>query len=355
MMEEENVPLKRLARLPSALIGALILAFALAGAAGAQTVDWAKVVAAAEAGGTVTVYHNFPPPGDEPVVAAFRKAFPKIQVETVRLGSAAMNQRFSTEAAAGASQADVVITLWDDVFDKWIANGWLREWSPPEAAAFPPETRYKDRIYSIELMRAVVAYNSAKVKADAAPKDWAELFDPKWKDKIGMDPPWRSVAVQEMVALWEDRIGIKDSAKRLKENGVRFFSGSAGVIQALVRGDILVAGVIDPPVATAIADGAPVKATFPASGVPAIAIVAMVPQKAPHPEAGMTFVNWAMSVDGQNALQEGVGSPGTRPGIKPPKYVPPNSALNILDTKALLTPERQKAIIQQYRDVFGVQ
>src|SRR5689334_18855730 len=122
--------MKRLGGLHSAVLGVLVLALAWCGTARAQQADWAKIVAAAEAGGTVTVYHNFPPPGDEPVIAAFRKAFPKIQVETVRLGSSAMMQRFNSEYAAGASQADVVMTLWDDMLAKWVDDGWIRQWTP---------------------------------------------------------------------------------------------------------------------------------------------------------------------------------------------------------------------------------
>ena len=47
-----------------------------------------------------------------------------------------------------------------------------------------------------------------------------------------------------MLAVWAE-MGFTDVAKRLKENGVRFFNGSAGVVQALIRGDIVAAAVIE--------------------------------------------------------------------------------------------------------------
>lgn len=221
-------------------------------------------------------------------------------------------------------------------------------------AAFPAQFKRDNQIYTIQLIRSTITSNKTRIHDAAAPKEWADFFDPKWKDKIGMDPPWRSVAVQEMLAYW-DTLGMKDVARRLKANGVRFFNGSAGVIQAVIRGDIQVAAVIDPPVISALSDGAPVRVVYPASGVPAIATTAMLPAKAPHPEAGMVFLNWAMSEPGQQSFQDIVGSPVSRPGIKPPKLVPGIEGQKIVLSTALLTTDKQKAIIDEWRTVFGLQ
>ncbi len=105
---------------------------------------------------------------------------------------------------------------------------------------------------------------------------------------------------------------------------------------------------------SAIADGAPVRVVYPASGVPATATVAFLPAKSPNPEAGMVFLNWAMSMQGQQSLQDIAGAPVTRPGVKPPKLVPGLEGMKIVLTERLLTPERQKAIIEEWRSVFGL-
>jgi iron(III) transport system substrate-binding protein len=169
-----------------------------------------------------------------------------------------------------------------------------------------------------------------------------------------MDPPWRSVVVQGMLADWEVN-GIKDAARRLKANGVRFFNGSAGVVQALIRGDINVAPVIETPVVSALADGAPLRVMFPSSGVPAIESMAFLPEKAPNLEAGLVFLNWVLSTPGQQALQDIVGATVTRPDVKPPKVLPGIEGQKIVLATNVLTPERQKAIIDEWRSVFGLQ
>ena len=97
----------------------------------------------------------------------------------------------------------------------------------------------------------------------------------------------------------------------------------------MVRGDVWIASLIDPAVITALADGAPIAAVYPDTGVPAALANAFVPAKAPNPAVGKLFVNWLLSEKGQTALQDSSGAPVTRPGVKPPKLVPPNSALKI--------------------------
>jgi iron(III) transport system substrate-binding protein len=320
----------------------------------AQGAEWEKVVETATKQGHLNLTHNLPPPLGDLWVAEFNKAFPKIAVEATRLGSSELMQRFNTEYSAGASESDAFITLWDDTVLTWSSNGWLRTWRPPEAAAYDPKFVVRDQIFVLQVIRSTLTSSKTKVKEADAPKEWTDVFDPKWKDKIGMDPPWRSVAVQQMLAVWHEQ-GMRDIAKRLKENGVRFFNGSAGVVQALIRGDIWVGAVIEPPGINALNDGAPIRITYPASAVPAIGTPAFVPAKCPHPEAGMLFLNWAMSADGQQKLQDAMGSPVTRPGIGAPKLVPGLAGQKVILSTELLTPAKQKAIIDEWRQVFGLQ
>lgn len=340
--------------LPRRALLSLPLAAGFGRTALAQDADWAKIAETANKQGHLVILHNTPPPLGDLWLAEFHKAFPKIDVEATRLGSSELMQRFSTEYTAGVSQSDVVITLWDDTLTKWAENGWIRSWVPPESAAFPPQYKRNNQIYTLQLIRSSMVSNKSRVRDAQAPKEWADFFDTKWKDKIGMDPPWRSVAVQTMLAYWA-KLGMTDVAKRLKENGVRFFNGSAGVIQAVIRGDIQVAAVIDPPVISAIGDGAPVRVIYPASGVPATPTCAFLPAKTPHPEVGMVFLNWAMSEAGQQSFQDIAGSPVVRPGIKPPKLVPGVQDMKIVLSTELLNPEVQKAIIDEWRSVFGLQ
>jgi iron(III) transport system substrate-binding protein len=326
-------------------------------AAAPAATSWAEVTAAAKKEGTVSIYHNLNPAGAELLANAFGKDHPEINVEMTRLGSAPLIQRFDTEFAAGRNIADVMITFPDErVFDGLNA-GWMQAWVPPELKPYPATVNYqnKNMMFNIQTAREAIIWNTQKVKKADAPKEWADLFDPKWKGKVGMNPPWRSVAIQGIVAYW-GKLGLGDTAAKLKANDVRFFEGSGGILQAVVRGDVYISEVTDLPLNVALADGAPVGFVYPKSGTTLSQGYAFVAAKAPHKNAGKVFVNWVLSEKGQKLLQKFAGLSATRPGIPPLSHLPATASLsNTFDGLELTPPDVQKKMVDHWRTVFGVQ
>jgi iron(III) transport system substrate-binding protein len=343
--------------LPKALL-ALIATTVTATVAVAQDKQpsWADVEAAAKKVGKITIYENWPPPGDELLFNEFAKAHPDIKVETVRLSSSALIQRFETEYSAGKSPADIFIVVWDDVLTRWAKDGWIRQWTPPELKAYTPDYmkdyQVDNKIFTVALNRDVLVYNTTKIKPADAPKEWADLFDPKWKGKIGFDPPWRSTSIQGTVAFLEKKGGFPNLAQRLKDNGVQFFNGSAGTFQAVIRGDIWIGFGADPSAITMKADGAPIALVYPKTGVPSTPSVMFVPARAPNPEGGMMLLNWLLSQNGQIAEEKYMGTPGMRPGLPPRPELPGNASLNIVPKTSVLTSADQEAIVKEFRGVF---
>lgn len=339
-----------------ALLGYAVAAGLTLGAAfpaAAQT--WEETVAAANKEGRIVFYNNLQPNGIEPLLAAFQEAYPDIRPEQIRLGSNALIERFETEFAAGQNLADVLITFPDERVTEGIAHGWMADFVPPELPAFPAEIATDGKLYTLQFAREAIIWNKTRVKDADAPKEWADLFDPKWQGKIGMNPPWRSVSIQQIVAFWEDE-GIADAAEKLKGLDVRFFEGSGGIIQAVVRGDVQVAELSDLPLNPMLEDGAPIGWVYPPSGTTLSANRAFVAAKAPHPNAARVFLNWLMTEDGQIALQKFGGLSVTRTGIPGLTHLPATGDLpNVVDGAKILTPERQAKIVNHWRTVFGVQ
>ena len=265
----------------------LALIAPLAGIAQAQPAaptpeQWSAVVDAAKKEGMLTFYHNTRPQGIEKLLSEFRKDYPGIKTEHIRLGSAGLNERFGTEYTAGRNLADVLVTFPDEVLFKGVdQNGWALEWTPPELAAFPPEVNRNNRMFALHTTRNVIIYNKQRVKPADAPKEWDDLWNPKFKGKAAMDPPWRSNAVQGLMVLWAE--------------------------------------------------------------------------KAPHPNAAKVFANWLMTAKGQALLQETDGLPVTRPGVPPPKFIPPTSALsNVIDTTKNSYGVDLNKEINTWRETFGI-
>jgi iron(III) transport system substrate-binding protein len=345
--------MRRMCCWSAALMLALLVTLAAASTAFAQT--WKEIEAAARKEGAVVLYHNFQPASAERIVAAFNADYPEITVGEVRLPSGAFYPRFAAEYAGGKSEADACSASWDERLHAWAKQGWMAEWQPPEASQLPEGSRFGNQMWGIQAVREMIIYNTSKVSAADAPKDWPDLFDAKWKGRIGMNPPWRSTGPQTALAFLEKKLGMMGLAEKTKALDVRFFNGSAGVIQATVRGDISVALLTDLPLNAALADGVPLKAVYPASGVPFLPIVTFVPAKTAHPNAGRVIVNWLMSEKGQTAIQELSGAPGTRRGLKAPAYVPSNGQIAAVAGATLLDGETQKRIVDHWRSVFQVQ
>ena len=344
----------RLRRLLLTLCGALLLAPV---GAIAQATDWVTIEAGARKEGKVMLYHNLNPAGAERLANEFRKAYPAINMEMTRLGSAPLIQRFSTEFSSGRNIADVLITFPDErIFDGMNA-GWMAKWVPPELKFFPPAVNYegKDMLFNIQTAREAIVWNKQRVKPGDQPKEWADLFDPKWKGKIGMNPPWRSVSIQGIVAYWE-KLGLGDTAAKLNANNVRFFEGSGGILQAVIRGDVHVAEITDLPLNVALADGAPIGVVYPKSGTTLSLGYMFVAEKAPNPNAGKVLANWLMSEKGQVYLQNFAGLSVTRNGAPPMSHLPSTASLpNTVDGLALLPPAKQKEIVDHWRTTFGIQ
>ena len=317
--------------------------------------DWPAVRAEAAKEGAVTFYHNLRPQGVEQVLAEFRRANPGIRTEQMRLGSAPLIERFSTEFNAGRNLADVMLTFPDDsLFAGVDKAGWAASWTPPELAAFPASVNHGNTMFAVHTSRNVIIWNKQRVKPADAPTEWSDLWDPKWKGKVAMDPPWRSIAVQGLVALWAKN-GIPDAAQKLKANDVRFFEGSAGVFQAVLRGDALVGTLADLPVEPGLEDGAPIGFVYPQSGTAINDGYVMVNARAPHSNAGRVFVNWLLSAPGQAMLQEQGGLPVTRPGVPPTRHVPATAALsNAVDSLTLVSGPDRDRTIETWRQTFGI-
>ena len=88
----------------------------------------------------------------------------------------------------------------------------------------------------------MIAYNTATVKREEAPKSVFELAEPKWKGQVAMaDPRFGSTSfhVAALYAAAGDE-KMDEFFRRLKANGVRIVDGNSVVRDMVARGDVKV-------------------------------------------------------------------------------------------------------------------
>jgi len=119
------------------------------------------------------------------VVEQFTGKYPEYQgkVEVLNLGAQEVLERVRAEKANPV--ADVLWGGTEQGLSTGASEDLLAAWQPSFASKM--DAKYKDvegRWFGEILLPEVIMYNNKALKAEEAPKDWDDLVDPKWKDKI---------------------------------------------------------------------------------------------------------------------------------------------------------------------------
>jgi len=176
----------------------------------------------------------------EPIIAAYEKAtgvdvLPLFDSEDVK--HVALVKRIRAEAEAPA--ADV---FWSsEIFHtvRLAKEGLLAPYTDEGVADWPAHLKDpKGLWYGFGLRARVIAYHTARVKADEAPKRLEDLLDPKWKGRVAMAQPVAGTT-QGDVASWFVHYGPKraeEILRGLKANEVKLVKGNSIAVRMLSEG-----------------------------------------------------------------------------------------------------------------------
>lgn len=137
---------------------------------------------AAPCEGTVTIYSPRPSAITDHIIPEFESAS-GCDVQLVTLGAAEVADRVRAEAAN--AQADVWWGGTPSLFEAAASEDLIEPWSDDILGLVPEEFHGTDSKWIAEMRQLqLIAYNHDMIDPDDAPKDWDDLIDPKWKDKI---------------------------------------------------------------------------------------------------------------------------------------------------------------------------
>ena len=258
----------------------------------------AKLVAEAKREGEITIYHAYP--ALTKVIDAFGKKY-GIKVNTWRSGSEAILQRLTTEARAGRHEVDIVQ---NNAPENEFAHRekLLQEVrSPYQADLIPQAVPAHHEWAGITLDVWIAAYNTTKVKKEDLPKSYADLQDPKWKGKLGVeadDYGWFGALMSEL----GEAQGTKIFNNIIATNGISVRKGHSLLGTLVASGDVPLALTIydwNPP---QLKDkgGAPIEGFYISPVIAQPSTIAML-KGAPHPAAALLFYDFMLS-EGQQML-----------------------------------------------------
>lgn len=155
----------------------------------------------------------------------YEKTHPNVDVQWLDMGSQEVFDRVRTESQN--AQADIWWGAPATIFMRAEKMGLLEAYKPTWADKVPVSARSKqDFWYGTFATPQVIAFNSNKLQAENAPKDWAEIVSPAWKGKVVMRNPLASGTLRSifsaMLALSVTETGNEERGwqwlRQLNEN-----------------------------------------------------------------------------------------------------------------------------------------
>lgn len=131
----------------------------------------------------VTVYTARDTNVFEYVEPLFEQAYPQYDLQVMNMGAQEILERVRGERAN--PQADFLWGGTEAAFKMAAKEGLLAAYTPSFAASFPAQYKDPDDLWYGEiLLPEVIMYNADALQGEDVPKDWNDLLDPKYEDKI---------------------------------------------------------------------------------------------------------------------------------------------------------------------------
>jgi iron(III) transport system substrate-binding protein len=274
---------------------------------------------AVKEGGTLNFYGTLAQINAAKILPVFEKRFPGIKINHVDATADKLAVRAITEARGGKVIADVFQMSLENILQLHEQKLTLDK-IPPEAAAYPANLK-SDYWLAGDLIIITAAWNTNLVKKGEEPKQFDDLADPKWKNKLIGEPR----DVELLIGLARHKFNNDEKAigliKKIAANNVEFHKGHSDLAELLVAGQA--AACITcyahhyPP---RIKKGAPVGYML-TEGIATINATALA-KGAPHPNTAWLFARWSASEEGQKVYAQGGRNP-THPKVDPVEKIRP--------------------------------
>jgi iron(III) transport system substrate-binding protein len=236
-----------------------------------------------------------------PISQAFEKKY-GVKVELWRSSSEKVLQRALTEARAGRFSVDA-FELNGPELEALYREGQLELFHSPQFKNLPPAAFPKHRHYAADRFNFfTIAYNTKLVKPNEVPNSYEDLAHPRWTGRIGIeasDTDWFGSIVKFM----GEEKGLA-FFRKLAQQKPQVRTGHTLMAELVSSGEIpLAATIYNHNAERLLVNGAPIqwKALTPTFGRPNGVAVA---KRAPRPYAALLFVDFMLSLEGQNLIKE---------------------------------------------------
>ena len=220
-----------------------------------------------------------------------------IKVQPVSAGSGVLMKRIASEK--DRPQGDIVWGVSRSLLQTNAAH--FAPYRSQNRDAIPAEFRDPNDLWiGTNLHLLVILQNTEAVPANAGPKSWKDLLDPKWKGRIAFTDPANSGSAYTNTTLLAEMWGNDDAAwnevAKLFAN-TKVLNKSSLVFQGVGTGEYALGMSLEYAGYIWASNGAPVKVIYPADGTVALMEGVAVVKGGPNTENAKRFVDYVNRKD----------------------------------------------------------
>ena len=286
----------------------------------------------------------------------FEAKYPGIAVRVERSGAERIFQRIAQEQGSGIHAVDIANSTDVAHYLEWKKNGWLAPYLPEDVAKhFPTDQCDPDGMYATSCAwLETIGYNTNLVKAEDAPKGYADLLDPKWQGKIVKGHPGYSGAILTTTFVLLREFGWSYLEKLAQQKVMQVQSAGDPPKKIMLGERAVMADGNDYNLVLFKDQGKPVEVVYPIEGSPLIIVPSGVFQNAPNPNAARLFQNFFFSAEAQQMLVNEFAHRSFHAQVKPRAGQKPMSELKMLKSDPVAVQAQSEEIKARYAKLFRV-
>jgi iron(III) transport system substrate-binding protein len=283
------------------------------------------------------------------LIRKFQEVYPFVRVQHLRSPSEKIIERILLESRAGSFKADVV-ALPEIELEMLIQRKLLLRYAGVEQQLFPPNVKDQRGYWTgIYLTAWVTAYNTKMVPSQAAPREYADLLNARWKGLIAMDlePYSWFITSRKYLENTHGAAAATEFFKKLAGQDIQWRKGHSLIGQLMAAGEFPIAAEMQVHTVERLkALGAPVDWSALNGVIPINNVGVAIAAAGSNNHASVLFYEFLLSRAGMEIIKERRRIP-TRPDVTVP-YLKTYRLLPF-DLQAVENFERHASL---FREIF---
>ena len=315
-----------------------------------------QLIEAAKKEGKVIYYTSVDLPIAERVAKSFQAKFPDISVRVERTGAERVFQRIGQEYASRIHAVDVVNSSDAAHFIVWKRDGILEPFMPEDVAKFY-KAEHRDPDGQFAAFRAglvVIGYNTTLVKAEEAPKSFADLLDPKWAGKMVKAHPGYSGTIMTATQQMVRDLGWEYFEKLAKQRIMQVQSASDPPKKLELGERAIMADGNEYNLLQLKEAGKPVEVVYPTEGAPLVIGPNGIFKQAPNPNAARLFQLYCFTPECQQLIIDVGAMRSLHAQAKEKPGRRPFAQIKTMKEDAAAVEKQGEEIKARYSKLFGV-